>query len=306
MAIVSAIRPSCERMSRLAPLRTLRLSVVLALLVWYVRPVHGQTAQLPTGDQMLRFSEESVDAGVLPFGSSTYRLRLSNPSSSAWTIWEVRSGMSYMMWPKVSGTAIGPGQTVYIPMLLNTKFKAGETSNTVYVTFRSGSDKTSGYTTSQRIKVSWFSRRDIVCDPEFFSFEGRGNTDEAELVESTLTLRYAGSPAWRIESTDGTDRRVAVAYKELGRTRTSAGHWLTEYRITVRKSPSVKLDEGFSDVLLVTSDQGRLSHLRIPIQPAEFRKDTEAQLKKPGGGVDLYRARIVRADSLECSDRPNP
>jgi hypothetical protein len=157
------------------------------------------------------FNASSHDFGNVPRGSvNVAKFVLANTTSSTIHLQDVRASCSCST-PKALNHSAAPGEKIEIEVAFNTTSFVGERSVSIYATFDEPTLET------VTLRVSGFSRQDVVFNPSQVDF---GVLGKGEQAKRTLRIEYAGALDWRILEAlphPYYDVKVKELYRETGR-----------------------------------------------------------------------------------------
>jgi hypothetical protein len=216
--------------------------VALMLVAGGSGPALGQNpAQTGPWAEKLFKGNLSHDFGTVPRGSQlTYRFPLTNIYAVNLQIVNIRSSCGCVT-VTPSTRLVKSKQTANIDILMDTRKFTGAKTISIYVTV--GPD----YTSTATLRVSAFSRGDVVLNPGEVNF---GMVPKGQSVNQLVDVEYAGAFPWQIIEVVKHNSPLDVELSELYRRPGRVG-----YRLVVTLKPSAPAGPFRRELQLKTNDK---------------------------------------------------
>ncbi len=232
------------------------------------------TAQTGPWAEKLFKGNLSHDFGTVPRGSQlTYRFPLTNIYAVDLQLSNIRSSCGCVT---VTPTTrlVKSKQTAYIEVLMDTRKFTGAKTISIYVTV--GPE----YTSTATLKVSAFSRGDVVLNPGEVNF---GMVPKGQSVNQLVDVEYAGAFPWQIIEVIKHNAPLEVELSELYRRPGRVG-----YRLIVTLKPTAPAGFLRRELQLKTNDKVS------PVLPVLVEATIQASL--------TVAPSLVAMDSIRVND----
>jgi hypothetical protein len=153
--------------------------------------------------------------------------------------------------PSIEKKVVRPGETSGIRCKFNTRSFLGARRATVTVSF------VKPYFSEVQLEVKGYVRRDIVIHPPAIDFktlkEGVGGSQK-------VSIEYAGTGSWKVESVESSSPDIEVALKETHR-----GNSLVGYELVANLKPGAKPGYLNNFQILLKTNDNRLNEFPVSI-----------------------------------------